>query len=403
MANRKTGGIPRAAQGTDAPAVLLFADSRVPIRQDAFICEAELRGIVRHASVRGWRAVSVTVDSRKAAATIREAIRRTSPVGCIVRSGGRLNPPPSFFGGLPAVYIEPPGTLARRGVPHVVVDNDEVSRFAFRELLSGRPDSLAFIGGRWNRLWSQERGRAFAALAREARLPLFSFRYRREDNASRDARLHAFVRSLPARCGVFCATDLTAVDVSRFAAEEGRGVPRELSFVGVNDIHCEEAFPASSCTSVRLDFERVGHEAVQLLGDLVSGVPVPRRVPVGPLLVTRRDSTRGRRRTTTDIAKAVETIRAEACNGLGAAALAARFPGSRRLFDIRFQESMGHSVHDEILSVRLERVCHLLSRTDTAIGAIPFQCGFRSAIALQKLFLRRYGVSMREWRKKHGL
>ena len=101
--------------------------------------------------------------------------------------------------------------------------------------------------------------------------------------------------------------------------EERRGVPRELAFIGVDDSsHYEETFPATRCTSVRLDFERVGHEALNLLGDLVSGVATTRKVLVGPLLVKRRDSTRGRRRRTADIAKAAEMIRAEASDGLGA-------------------------------------------------------------------------------------
>jgi transcriptional regulator GlxA family with amidase domain len=127
----------------------------------------------------------------------------------------------------------------------------------------------------------------------------------------------------------------------------------------------------------------------------------PPLVTIGPLMVTRRDTTRGRGRRKPDILKAVEMIRAEACDGLTAAKLASRFLGTRRLFDLRFREAMGHPAHDEILHVRLERALSLLARPDVPIGAIPFQCGFQSEIALHKLFVRRYGVSMREWRKEH--
>ena len=79
-----------------------------------------------------------------------------------------------------------------------------------------------------------------------------------------------------------------------------------------------------------------------------------------PLLVDRRQSTRGRGRRETNILKAMEMIRREACDGLTAVALAARFPGSRRLFEMRFREAMGHSPLDEILNVRLERAMELL-------------------------------------------
>ena len=394
------------------PPCILYLHAKV---FDRVVCAAELMGVRRHAAVRGWKVCEVALDERHPAPELREAMRRLRPLGCIVTSGGRLNPPPRLFGGVPVVYIEPPRKLCRLGVARVMADNAEIARFAFRELLSGHPEALAFIGGRWNRIWSRERGSAFAALARKAKLRFIPFPHRRELDAERDARLHAFVRNLPPRCGVFCATDLTAADVSRFAIEERRCVPNDLTFVGVNDIEQKWKAPAPSVTSVRLDFERFGYEASKMLEDalaakntkerkgLVNSVPfVAKSVAVGPLMVTRRDSTRGWGRRMPDILRAVEMIRAEACDGLTAATLAARFPGSRRLFDLRFREAMGHPVHDEILHVRLERVLTLLVRPDVPIGAIPFQCGFRSEIALHKLFRRRYGVSMRQWRKEHA-
>ena len=95
-------------------------------------------------------------------------------------------------------------------------------------------------------------------------------------------------------------------------------------------------------------------------------------------------------------------IRREACDGLTARALAARFPGSRRLFEMRFREAMGHSVLDEILHVRMEKAFTLLAKTDTAIGAIPALCGFGSDSDLDILFRRRCGMSMRAWRKQNA-
>jgi transcriptional regulator GlxA family with amidase domain len=117
------------------------------------------------------------------------------------------------------------------------------------------------------------------------------------------------------------------------------------------------------------------------------------------LLVERRVSTRGRGRREPYILKAVETIRAKACDGLTAAKLASRFSGSRHLFEMRFREAMGHSVLEEILQVRLERVLELLARRDVPIGAIATFCGFRTDGELRKLFLSRFHVSMREWRR----
>ena len=95
-------------------------------------------------------------------------------------------------------------------------------------------------------------------------------------------------------------------------------------------------------------------------------------------------------------------IRREACDGLTAAALAARFRVSRAHFERRFREATGHSVLDEILHVRMENAEILLSRNDIAIGAIYFRCGFSTDRELRSLFLSRMRVSMRQWRRDHA-
>ena len=99
----------------------------------------------------------------------------------------------------------------------------------------------------------------------------------------------------------------------------------------------------------------------------------------------------------------VEIIRSEACNGLTASVLIAKFPGSRGHFERRFREAMGHSVLDEILLVRLQRAGELLAGTDMPISAIADFCGFRTHIALHKFFRSRTGMTMGAWRKKHRI
>ena len=118
-------------------------------------------------------------------------------------------------------------------------------------------------------------------------------------------------------------------------------------------------------------------------------------------MAVRRESTMGHGRHEARILEAVEMIRSEACDGLTAEALAARFPGSRRLFEMRFREAMGRSVLDEIQHVRMQKVQALLADTDIPIGAIADFCGFRTDRALRKLFLASEGMSMTEWRRLH--
>ena len=120
------------------------------------------------------------------------------------------------------------------------------------------------------------------------------------------------------------------------------------------------------------------------------------------MLAVRRESTQGSGRREPHVLEAVEIIRREACDGLTPTQLVARLPGSRRLLDLRFREAMGHSVMDEILHIRLERVFDLLRRPNMPISAIADFSGFGSLRALDKLFRSRYGCSLRAWRKRNA-
>ena len=172
------------------------------------------------------------------------------------------------------------------------------------------------------------------------------------------------------------------------AANGGSFAPKaHPSFGGDTTLHCGEAatsLPPSAATSLHRPY---GDDSV---------------VAIGPMLVVRRESTRGCGRREPHVLEAVEIIRREACDGLTVAKLASRLPGSRSLLDIRFREAMGHSVFDEILHVRLERVFDLLRQPETPISAIADLSGFGSLRALDKLFRSRFGCSLRAWRKRYA-
>ena len=154
-------------------------------------------------------------------------------------------------------------------------------------------------------------------------------------------------------------------------------------------------FPASpgsdAVSSVQIDFERAGYLAARLLARRIdaasspsAAAPEPETVLFGPLFLLRRASTRGRARPGPVVANAVEIIRREAAAGLTARAepllLLVLFP----------------------FHVRLERVKSVLVRGDVPIGVVAAACGFSSDIELKRLFRRRTGMSMREWRARHA-
>ena len=358
-----------------------------------------LAGIRRYADARGWKTVAWHDTRPEGLAAL---LAEHSPVaGCVVEcSDDNATLPPRLFGRVPVVYLHASPSLYGSRATRVDVDNDAVVRVAFRELSAGRPAAYGVVGDARGFSWSRERERAFRALVAATGTPCRVFPH--VGDSQRTARLAKWVAALPCRTAVFAANDFAAADVVAAAQTAHRKIPGELTLCGVDNLAeiCEASSPP--ITSIQLDFEREGYIAARTIGMGADGRGGTVAASIGPLLSVRRESTRGGGRQEANILAAVELIRREACNGLLAREVIAQSPGSKSLFNLRFREAMGHSVHDEIEHVRMEKAFTLLSQTDTAIGAIADLCGYRSNIAMHKAFRLRTGMSMSEWRRQNG-
>ena len=389
----------------------------------------KLAGIRRHAKTQGWR---VEAFRRRDVPTrdVPALLRRFRPFGCIVEDtdpSQRLSP--QMFGDLPVVYLDSSVPEERRGLPLVLCDHGAVAERAFRELSAGDPPSYAAVPALSMLPWSRTRIEKFAALCAGAGRPCRVFPGRcGEEAARRAARLSAWLAAQPPHVAIFATNDFAAKGVAEAAADLGLRFPRDFTLVGVDAVpEAATESTAPGISSVELDFELSGYLAAKLLEKIIvhkSATANCAQAPncksklefdncgqlsqlqiasntFGPLLVLRRESTRGRGRREPHILEAVEIIRREACSGLTAAALAARFRVSRGHFERRFREAMGHSVLDEILHVRMESVMTLLASRGMPLSAITPFCGFGTDQELRRLFRKHFGCSMREWRARH--
>ena len=367
--------------------------------------ERKLAGVRRYCSMRGWEAVPVPRDA-VTPDTLPGMLRSHRPAGCVVDGVAcRVFLRPSLFRGIPVSYIAYPWAIAGK-FPNFHFDSAVIARAAFRELSSLNPECYAAVCTPYPWNWARLRVRWFRMAAADAGARCLAFPCRpiseREADEAFSARLAPWLARLPEHCAVFAACDDAAFLVSRAAAAAGRAIPRSLTLMSVDNFAevCDRAVPPIS--SLQLDFEREGFIAAKALFEGHSRSATDNRDRLGPLMVVRRKSTSGHGRHAPWILEAVDIIRREACDGLDAAALIARFPQSRRNFERRFREATGHGVLDEILYVRLEKACILLSQTVVPIGAISDFCGFRSYWALDDLFRSRFKMGMREWRRMNS-
>ena len=362
----------------------------------------KIAGVRRYATLRRWEVVCVPRRELSPNGIRALLARQPGLAGVVVEGSGRSTAyPPRLFGRVPVSYIEYPAEETAGRAANVSVDDGAIADTAFRELSLGKPAAFAVLGHKNLHLWSSLRVKAFRDRCARAGADCIVFPVvPRESQEGYEARLAAWLATLPLHTAVFAAGDSAGVSVSRVARNACRHIPKDMTLCSTCDIPevCENA--PTPITSIHLDFERMGWLAAKALGGTENA-------SVGPLFVARRQSTAGHGRREPWILHAVDVIRAEACGGLSIDGLISRlgrdgFAVSRRNFDRRFREAMGHTANEEILSVRLAAATELLLHSRVPVMAVCDFCGFGTHAAFDAAFRKRYGMSPGAWRAKNS-
>ena len=216
--------------------------------------------------------------------------------------------------------------------------------------------------------------------------------------------LEDFLHALPKPAAIFACNDTAGLRAAEAAGKAGLAVPDALAILGVDDedILCELASP--SLSSIRLDCETIGYRAAQALDAVLDGGGSPplTRIAIPPKDVVERESTRIFVCPDPLVAAAATLIRARAHEGIGVPDLLDVLPASRRALETRFRASLGRSLHEEILRVRLARARRLLAETNLTVERIGGDCGFGSLQRFNAAFRAAEGTSPGAWRRQRG-
>ena len=176
-----------------------------------------------------------------------------------------------------------------------------------------------------------------------------------------------------------------------------------ISVLGVDNDELLDESCVPPLTSILPDHEKLGYAAARALERLMA-----ERVPkdtktflIRPVKVVERESAIASTPTSHLLSSALEFIRKNAVKGIRVDDVAKALGISRRLADLRFQQFSGETINEAITRQKLDAVKKLLATTDRPIKVISEACGYTDLAYLKTLFKRRFGCTMRDWRRQN--
>ena len=309
--------------------------------------------------------------------------------------------------------------LERSGVPAVILDPREVSRFPARRKslawlqsdaaaigraaaehlkVQGRFRSYGYVHDRARSVWSEGRAAAFAESTGGCKV--FSAK-----NLGPDRDLTALAKwlgALPRPAGVMVAFDDRAITVMEACRVAGLAVPGDIAIVSCDndELICNHHSPG--ITSVEADFAGIGSRAAELLSKMMrrpGGCDAVLETCSGVRLVARGSSAPVSSGGPL-VMRALAFIDENAVKGIGVKDVVSHLNVSRRLADMRFREVRGMSISESIRARKIEAVKEVLARTDDKIDVVAEKCGFSDPKHMMTVFRQVVGCSMGEWRRR---
>ena len=289
----------------------------------------------------------------------------------------------------------------------VECDNKAIGRLAAQHFLEQGYAQFAYVGDACAPRWSVDRGTAFAGALGKAGhdcsvYPLAP-RNIRDKTAPERRFLAKWLSTLPPGTALFVGNDLRGRQVLDICSELDIAVPEHLAVLACDndEIVCETALPKLSSIAVRS--MEAGADAAEFLDGLFRGRRRPARpkiITYGPSHVVSRESSARIVRGDDLVHRALELIRLNADALISVEELSRRLKVSRRLLELRFKKSLGHTVKGEMMRLRLERAKDLLVRTNDSLETIASLCGFTAQSHFSTAFRRRFGVTPSVFRSR---
>ena len=210
------------------------------------------------------------------------------------------------------------------------------------------------------------------------------------------------LRRLPKPLAVMAQYDVDANEVVRAALNAGLQVPEDVAVAGVDNDPIYSQFGPVPLTSVLSNRRLAGYRAAELLDAIMNRKPrLERNLRIDPEGIIVRTSSDVVAASDNHVGKALRYIWEHFHQPITVDDVVAHAGISRRGLYDRFERSVGHPIHLELMRQRIDKVKQLLRDTDEKLQVIADCCGLIDAERLSKSFRRFCAVSPVQYRATH--
>lgn len=223
-----------------------------------------------------------------------------------------------------------------------------------------------------------------------------------KDGSAEDiAELGDWLAGLPKPAAVMAVHDLRATHVIEAANQRKIKMPEQLAVIGVDNDELLCDFTTPQLTSISPDHVKEGALAAATLQSIMRAKSWThaRTFRSTAKSLVERESTKHISPSIHIAKAAMSFIRQNALKGISASDVSSSLRASRRLCDLRFRECYGETMLEAILRIRFAELKRRLVSSKAPIGKITAACGFACESHAKRLFRKRFGMSMREWRQ----
>jgi len=290
-------------------------------------------------------------------------------------------------------------------LPSIMTDCDKIGSMAAHHFLDRGFCHFAYCGLE-EMFWSRRRATRFSEVLSAAG---FDTHFYRQPSAKTDRiwdkeqhRLTQWLDELPKPVAILACTDDRARDLVEACEIAGLSVPESVAILGVDndDLVCDLA--GVPISSIALNVQKAGFEAAELLAAMMRGERVKQKeVPIIPTRIEVRRSTDILAIEDRQVAKALDYINSHVNEPVQVSDVARAVGLTERNLFNRFQQALGRSVHDQITSVRVARICWMLENTTLSLLEIALAMGLPDDKHLARYFRRQKNITPSAWRKEH--